>query len=85
MDWQDLINQTLLINKPHGRLIYVPGFQNQVAGGVFAVLFLLLFLQDAEGFARKIRANFFMDAPAIRPYCKVYSLALTLDFNFFYG
>jgi len=36
-------------------------FALQVAGAVFAVFFLFLFFQDAEGFARKIMANFFMD------------------------
>ena len=55
MDWQDLINQTLLINKTHGRLIYVPGFQNQAGGAVFAVMLLLLF-EDSEGFAGAIWA-----------------------------
>jgi hypothetical protein len=32
-----------------------------VAGAVFTELSLFLILQDAEGFARKIMANFFMD------------------------
>jgi hypothetical protein len=40
----------------------VPSVYLQVAGAVFAVFFLFLFFQNAEGFAREIMANFFMDA-----------------------
>jgi hypothetical protein len=36
-----------------------------VAGAVFTELSLFLILQDAEGFAKKIMANFIMDDTAI--------------------
>jgi hypothetical protein len=40
----------------------IPNFQNQAAGAVFAVLLLLFFFEDAEGFAREIKFYEFMDA-----------------------
>jgi hypothetical protein len=45
--------------------IIIPRFQNQPAGAVFTVLLFLLFFEAGEGFARKIMANFFMDATTI--------------------
>jgi len=45
----------------------IPGLQNQAGGAVFAVLPLFFLFQDAEGFAKEIGANFFMDEPVAFP------------------
>jgi hypothetical protein len=39
----------------------IPRSQDQAADAVFTVLPLFLFFEDAEGFAKKIWANFFMN------------------------
>ena len=39
----------------------VPPVYLQAAGAVFAVLLLFFLFEDVEGFARKIKPNFFMD------------------------
>jgi hypothetical protein len=63
MDWQDLINQTLLINKTHGREGL---FMSQAFKTRWRVRYSPnFFFQDAEGFARKIMANFFRDDTSV--------------------
>ena len=55
---------------------FIPCFQNKVVGAVFVVLLLLLFFEDAKGFAGKVWAIYVLRIENIAKFvtCKTMSI-----------